>query len=481
MAANQRFRVPSHNGEVLAVPDLTTIPRLIEENRRCLDYSDVKIDGTPLKEFRSQARSEILSQTENAPHASTGPLILAGHQPELAHPGVWVKNFVLNGLARKVGGVPLNLIVDNDNIKDSSLHFPRFRSGDASSVHLETLAFDIDSGETPYEDHRVRAPDLFRSFPERAAPMWQNWGYEPLLPSVWRNASTVCDAFTRARQECEKSWGCHNREILVSRLSRTTAFARFARHILDDLPRFQEAYNRALRTYRRTNHIRSQSHPAPELGGDESPFWERKPDSDHRQRATSSSDFRALRPRALTLTLFARLCLGDLFIHGIGGGKYDEVTDQIIRTYFGIEPPKYLVLSATLHLPLPGFPSTVENLRQAQRRVRDLRWNPQRHLEEGQAASRTTHQLISEKEKLIQAEPATKDHRVRRTWFRSLRSVTDDLFVSVESQIPLAEDTRQRIQLECEANAVIRRRDYSWVLYPESTLRPFLQRLLHLD
>ena len=65
-----------------------------------------------------------------------------------------------------------------------------------------------------------------------------------------------------------------------------------------------------------------------------------------------------LRPRALTLTLFARLCLGDFFIHGIGGGKYDEVTDAIIRDYFGIEPPAYQVLSATLHLPLPAFPST---------------------------------------------------------------------------------------------------------------------------
>ena len=42
-------------------------------------------------------------------------------------------------------------------------------------------------------------------------------------------------------------------------------------------------------------------------------------------------DSRALRPRALTLTLFARLCVADFFIHGIGGGKYDEVTDRIIR------------------------------------------------------------------------------------------------------------------------------------------------------
>ena len=60
-----------------------------------------------------------------------------------------------------------------------------------------------------------------------------------------------------------------------------------------------------------------------------------------RERASADSDVNNLRPRALTLTLFARLCLGDFFIHGIGGGKYDEVTDAIIRDYFGVEPPAY--------------------------------------------------------------------------------------------------------------------------------------------
>ena len=32
--------------------------------------------------------------------------------------------------------------------------------------------------------------------------------------------------------------------------------------------------------------------------------------------------------------------LSDLFIHGIGGAKYDELTDEIIRRFFGIEPPR---------------------------------------------------------------------------------------------------------------------------------------------
>ena len=43
-----------------------------------------------------------------------------------------------------------------------------------------------------------------------------------------------------------------------------------------------------------------------------------------------------LRTRALTTTMFSRFLLGDLFIHGIGGAKYDELGDEIARRFFGI-------------------------------------------------------------------------------------------------------------------------------------------------
>ena len=41
-----------------------------------------------------------------------------------------------------------------------------------------------------------------------------------------------------------------------------------------------------------------------------------------------------LRPRALTTTMYLRLAMGDLFLHGIGGAKYDQLTDRIIEHFF---------------------------------------------------------------------------------------------------------------------------------------------------
>ena len=51
-------------------------------------------------------------------------------------------------------------------------------------------------------------------------------------------------------------------------------------------------------------------------------------------------------------TMYLRFYLSDLFIHGIGGAKYDELTDEIIRRFFGIEPPRYLTATATIRLPI---------------------------------------------------------------------------------------------------------------------------------
>ncbi|MBY0461341.1 MAG: hypothetical protein K2V38_28830, partial [Gemmataceae bacterium] len=312
MSAPWKLRAPSANAGVLAEPDFNALPALIAANRRRLARAGVVVGGLPLPELRALARREALALTLPSPSPASGegegaaPLLLAGHQPELSHPGVWAKNFALHGLARRVGGIPLNLVVDNDTLKSASLRLPAFTSGDPRSVRLESLNFDAFAGETPYEDRAVRDPELFRTFPARAAPLWANWDHQPLLAEHWAHGDTIGHAFTRLRVERERAWGCENRELPVSRLAQTAAFGRFAGHILGDLARFRAAYNQAVAAYRQANGIRSKNHPVPDLADGEAPFWVRTREG-RRQRATPGSDPRTLRPRALTLTLFARV------------------------------------------------------------------------------------------------------------------------------------------------------------------------------
>jgi hypothetical protein len=56
--------------------------------------------------------------------------------------------------------------------------------------------------------------------------------------------------------------------------------------------------------------------------------------------------------------------------------------------------------------------------------------------------------------------------------------VKGQLRARIADLMPDAERELARSRAEVEANAILQRRDYSWVLYPEEMLRPFLTGFL---
>ncbi|MDZ4178958.1 MAG: hypothetical protein U1E29_06970, partial [Coriobacteriia bacterium] len=91
----------------------------------------------PVADLRLQARVELLAAAEAFserigvavsapadPGASGGLLTVTGHQPTLFHPGVWVKNFLIDHFARETGATALNLVVDSDSFTEVSLSSP---------------------------------------------------------------------------------------------------------------------------------------------------------------------------------------------------------------------------------------------------------------------------------------------------------------------------------------------------------------------
>lgn len=438
-------------------------------------------------------------------------LLIAGHQPEFFHPGVWVKNFVLAGQARRHGRSALNLIADHDTAKGTALRVPVV-ADDPNAVAVETIRFDCDETDRPYEECRVADRGLFDSFPNRLAALIRAWGYDPMAVPSWprlaaemHRGATLGEAVSRLRRHWERAWGVSNLELPVSRLAGTRAFAGFVHAVLADLPRFTDDYNAAIRAYRAANHLRSRNHPAPELTrrGEwvEAPFWVWRADGPRRaklfaNRVDGGIELRAgddaigrmpwetfpaawtellakgwkVRPRALTLTLFTRLGFADGFMHGIGGGKYDEVTDDIIRRFFRLDPPGYAVVSATLRLPIRRFPATPADLYRAEREVRDLDWNPQQFSD----ARRRSPELVAEKARLIAAEPAGRAQR--RGWFRELQRVTRELRPAVGERVRAATRDVQRLRSELAANDVLGSREYAWPLFPEAVLRNYFTR-----
>ncbi len=519
MNVPRRYRAPTEDGAILAEPPFADIGGQLAANRAILDNASIRIDGTPLPQFRRAAISEVLQAArdylrdagEPVPDYPDGPLLTSGHQPELTHVGVLVKTFALCGLARRHGLTPLNLIVDNDTTKTTSLRFAVLDGPAPEDVHLHSLPYDRFEGEVTYEQRLVVDAELFRSFPERAAPITAKWNYRPILPEFWaemlrqyRRTPILGEIVAATRRFWERRWGCHNLELPLSRMCATNAFQRFARHLMSDLSRFHALYNDCLAEYRQRNHIRSRNHPAPDLARDgdvlEVPFWRIGAGTARRSRVMirpgelpsdvvaalrgatdravpSRSAGTTLRSRALTTTMFLRYVLSDGFIHGIGGAKYDEVTDALMQRWLGIQPPGFMVVTATQRPPLPCFPTTPADLHAAAWLVRDLQWNPQRHLSAAAAGNPDAVRWLREKEALIAGEPS---HKVaRKHWFRQLGAVTGKLRSLVSDEIDAAKREWDRRQREMHANDLLMRRDYAWCLFPEELLRGYCSRFLN--
>jgi hypothetical protein len=443
-----RLRTPANDRELFAVPDFDEIPALVERNRSVLDSAPIDIDGIPLPELRRLARHELLGR--NHPE----PLIVTGHQPEPFHPGVWVKNFAANGLGRRCDGTAVNLIVDSDELKSPSIDVPTWDRWEPEAVKIVAVPFaEAPRGKT-WESVGTSAFDTFLPTLRTTTKRFE---YEPIAfeagPAM--TGSTVGERFVTARTHFERAWGCSNIEIPTSRMSRTRAFRHFANLLVRDAYRFRQVHNAAVREYRQTNGLHSRTHPVPELADGEVPFWH--VGEGGRTTVTPPFDPDRIRPRALTLTLFARLGFADLFVHGIGGGKYDAVTDAIIRDYFGLEPTAFQVVSTTLRLPLPGFPATEDSVKRLQRLVRDMYWNPQRHGAEG----------AIEHQRIRKSPPG-------KVQYRTFRALGDRLRPQVADRVFTAERDLARAEIESRANAILRRRDYAWLLYPKELLREYL-------
>jgi hypothetical protein len=516
----------------VAQPPLGEAGSLLALNRRRLHRPGVSLLGRPWPELQRQARQAVVTAAcqymsrrgEPLPPADPASLVVAGHQPELFHPGVWVKNFALTGLARRHGVTPLNLMVDNDTVKTTALRVPGPDLLDSAWPHPVPVPFDRWTGEAPYEERVAADPEVFATFAARAGDLLRKWGYAPMLPNFWDEvlrqtglSPLLGECFAGARRAFERAWGCHNLEVPLSAVCRTEPFAWFACHLLAELPRFHALYNDAVHEYRARNGIRSRNHPVPDLAAEdgwlEAPFWGWRAGQPRRGRlfarllsdrvelragdepwpalpfpgegraaeaveawqALEGRGFKA-RSRALTTTLYARLFLADLFLHGIGGGKYDELTDELIRRFHGCEPPAFVVLSATLWLPLPRTPARPDDCSRLAHQLRDVHYNPQRHLGTILEQDPSLQWLAAEKQAWINTRPT--DARGRRRRFQELRALTEPLRLPLEDRELLLRQELTRCTHQAEVNAVLQRRDYAFCLYPEATLRPFCTQFL---
>ncbi|MEM9368111.1 MAG: hypothetical protein AAGD07_19120 [Planctomycetota bacterium] len=434
--------------------------------------------------------------------------VLSGHQPTLFHPGVWFKNHTLHRIAQEKRAVGINLVVDNDIDTSHAIRVPR--RTEQGRVALESVSLDHHAGSQPFEQTRITDESLFQSFPERVRMLLRGLVDDPCVTELWRFASGSVhrgqnrgELLARARHCLEAQLGWQTLEVPLSVVAQDWGFSRFAVEILAEPIAFEEVYNRWTQHYRDAHGIRSQSHPVPNLGREnewvEAPFWVYGSESPERRglwvrrRATrleitdrrskskyleiSDRDLAAeellaaqsnawkLRPRALMTTLFARTVLCDLFVHGIGGGKYDQLADRIAEEYLGFKPVPYLVATATIRLPgVAQHPEADHEVKSLRRKLRDYRYHGEHALDLMDSECETLRQRKAE---LIKNWPAKGS---RAAWHREMESTNAAIYQRLQVQVSETEAKVRMANIQARSEAILRDRERSFCLYPSAYL-----------
>ena len=524
----RRFRAPQNDGEVLCVPSRDRLFPLILSNRQNLQQEPLEILGQSLQQLTVQARSDFLDSAFrytreycdiNVDLDTTSPLIMTGHQPGFVHPGVWLKNFSADQLSREAQGVAVHLVIDNDLCRQNAINVP---TGTVRAPQTMVVPFDDVQPAIPYEERRILNWDVWNSFGKRTAQAISTFIEDPLIDQWWPQTSVQASpstnlglAMAQARHRLELQWGISNLELPLSQVCQSESYRVFVLALMVEAERFLETYNASLADYRAEHRLRSDAQPLPDLerrdNWIEAPFWvwsesdpTRRPlfvkqtaqglqvgnlvdweatlldtpevsiPSAVAQLSEWESQGIKLRSRALTTTLYSRLFLADLFIHGIGGAKYDQVTNEICRQFWGIDLPEYLTLSGTLQLPIACPNTSLDDVRRWKRRFRDLSFHPERFLSKENLST-----LELEKVERITAQ--------KKTWIKTTKTLQNaaerhrhiaDANLALQ---PWLESERKRTAeylnsalRESRANQVLQSREYAFCLFPHTLLKDFL-------
>ena len=378
------------------------------------------------------------------------------------------------------------------------------------------IAFDRPDPKIPYEQRTIQDRELFAGFEQQVVEQIGPLVGDPLIRQYWplvraraEHTDNLGACLAQARHQLEGHWGLRTLEVPQSWVCVSESFQWLTAYLLARLPEFRLVHNDAVRQYRREHRIRSVSHPVPELAQQgpwlEAPFWIWTADKPHRRRLFAQQigdeialsdgqmweirlplradgdagravqrllelqrDGVRIRSRALITTLWARLALGDLFIHGIGGTKYDQVTDVLIERFFGLDPPEILVVSATLHLPIGRSNAPADDGETIERELRELTYHPDSCIIGPESVPAD---LIAAKRQWIDT-PQTRENARQRC--QAIRAINAALQSWIDPQRARLLERQAQAARRLHAEEVLAWREYAFCLYPEAILRKFL-------
>lgn len=425
-------------------------------------------------------------------HGRTQPVIATGHQPTLWHPGILAKDLAADAFAKHLGGTTLHVVVDHNALGPLAIDVPR-----QDGQYLGELTIRLDPHATasllppnrlpPLDTTRVAehladaasGDDLAPDMSKRLLAIADVYAGLPDHPHLAAQASAALHALKRPYLHGD----------MPTRSTSTLVTPGFLGRLLADPARCVRCYNRAVSSFPEAG-IR-QLYEGRDVV--EAPLWaqgdagptpvyidlgdSKRPQLFTQGQAldlTGPDALQYLRPRAAALSAIMRSEHCDLFIHGTGGGVYDQVTEYWWQAWTGEPLAPMAVVSADLYLGFDAPQGTREQMHRAFWFRGHLPYNLDRFTQPIDSAEA---ELVREKRRLIEHMDDDRDKRRRSKAFKRIHAINAELCQRHAEELAQSREQAWQARVGVVNADIAARRDWCFALYSESALQDLGRRL----
>ncbi len=415
-----------------------------------------------------------------------GPILATGHQAYLFHPGILAKYLALDEACRRLGAMPLNVVVDQDVYDALTLELPILRAGrlGVHRVRLAEQAAEVPVGAQPGVDAAKVIRALERAIADLGASLQAD--LSPII-DAWRDlpaARTLAEQMAGVVGRLMSPYVGEMPWVLASDLLGTECGRSIVGRMIEDAAGCVRAYNAA-----------AGAHPQAGLTAMrierervELPLWWMFPGRSRQRVYADLSDNRAiltvesgegiawendgdgkgrLAPRALLLTGLMRARFCNLFIHGRGGGVYDRATAMWWRDWLGETLAPDAVVSADVRLQFDAPVAGPGEVQRAVWRAHHLPFNIDRALP---PEVRRNDPKVERKREVLAHMDDDRDRARRYAAFREVRRINEGLAAAHPHLLEEAARDLESARLGAANSGIAGKRDWCFALYPKGVM-----------
>lgn len=441
-------------------------------------------------------------------------VIATGHQAWLWHPGILAKYMAATQSAATLDAAVLHVIVDQDEYDAFRLDLPVRRDDLLSieTVHLASPTPGVPVASRP----PVSAEDVIQTLVRTRdrlgdqllvdiSPLIKAWAELPLCQSLGQQFAWV---LTRLMQPLTGAIPF----VMASDLLRTPGACALIQRMLHDARRCVGAYNRAVQHHPNAGvmplivepdrvelpiwlmHFARQHHPSTDRGqthdqprrrvfadlADNTPLLTLADGQPIQWDPHDPKVQTRLAPRALLLTAVMRAGLCDLFVHGRGGQRYDQVTDDWWENWLGKPLAPYAVVSADVRMSFDVPVCDDHELNQAVWYAHHLPHNLDRLLPDNRVSD-TDLVAIQQKRTLLRQMNDNRDSRRRSAAFEKIHQLNHKLALAHPQMLKSAHQRLRRARDGVANRHIALKRDWCFALYPSPQLTELAEALASVE